>query len=41
MIFSKIVIEMDNLNVSVSEEIQAIVFLSSLPANYDQLKQKN
>ncbi|CAA7016274.1 unnamed protein product [Microthlaspi erraticum] len=36
--FLKIVAEMNSLNVTVSEEIQAIVFLNALPAAYDQLK---
>lgn len=36
--FLKIVAEMGSLNVSVTDEIQAIVFLSSLPTIYDQLK---
>lgn len=36
--FLKIVTEMSSLNVNVTDEIQAIVFLSSLPGSYDQLK---
>ena len=36
--FLKIVAEMGSLSVSVTDEIQAIVFLSSLPTSYDQLK---
>lgn len=36
--FLKIVAEMGSLSVSVTDEIHAIVFLSSLPASYDQLK---
>lgn len=36
--FLKIVTEMSSLSVNVTDEIQAIVFLSSLPASYDQLK---
>lgn len=36
--FLKIVAEMSSLNVSVTDEIQAIVFLNSLPMSYDQLK---
>ena len=36
--FLKIVAEMGSLSVSVTGEIQAIFFLSSLPASYDQLK---
>lgn len=36
--FLKIVAEMSSLNVSVTDEIQAIMFLNSLPMSYDQLK---
>lgn len=36
--FLKIVAEMGSLSVNVTDEIQAIVFLSSLPSSYDQLK---
>ena len=36
--FLKIVAEMSSLDVSVTDEIQAIVFLNSLPMSYDQLK---
>lgn len=35
--FLKIVTEMCNLSVNVSDEIQAIVFLNLLPKSYDQL----
>ena len=36
--FLKIVAEMSSLNVSVTDEIQTIVFLNSLPMSYDELK---
>ncbi|CAA7029216.1 unnamed protein product [Microthlaspi erraticum] len=36
--FLKIVAEMGSLDVNVSDEIQAIVFLNALPASFDQLK---
>lgn len=36
--FLKIVAEMSRMNISVTDEIQAIVFLNSLPMSYDQLK---
>ena len=36
--FLKIVAEISSMNVSVTDEIQAIVFLNSLPMSYDQLK---
>jgi len=37
--FLKLVADLNNLQVQVSEEVQAILLLSSLPAKYDQLKE--
>ncbi|WZZ72276.1 hypothetical protein YC2023_083646 [Brassica napus] len=37
--FLKLVADLNNLQVEVSEEVQAILLLSSLPAKYDQLKE--
>ena len=37
--FLKLVADLNNLQVEVSEEVQAILLLSSLPSKYDQLKE--
>src|SRR5690606_10588060 len=37
--FLKLVADLSNLQVEVSEEVQAILLLSSLPNKYDQLKE--